>query len=541
MSEQRFSSEAPGRRRRRPILRSILAVCAALIALGIAVPASSSAGPARYTHEVCDSALPGGGTPDVRYAVNPGVPFTPFNTCAEPGGSIGIVATGPTASTYAFWSIGIPGPPGGYVESLAFSGQACGLGPGNDRTFIYAQGWPASSCTESQRIFHVADSPGPFGTRGAGVTILMNCNGNYAPGCGAGPRVSARYIAATVVDPVAPVLEAPEGSLLAGGVLRGNQTLEAASEDQGGGLSEIVAVVNGQPAATEALDCNLVQTKNASYVGTVAVTVTPCPRTASASWTLNTALPPFRDGANSVQLCASDFSTLGSPNTTCSTHSVAVDNSCTESPVAGGEVLSASFARSRSERVKVPFRRAEDVVGELANSAGDPISGATICIQGEVQGSERGLRPLGTASTDANGHFVYELKPGPNRRLLVGYRHDSFQVGRSINYYAHAKPTLRLRPSRVKAGGTIRIRGRLPQPQAGGRVVVLQASGLRSKHWYTFRRATTNRKGYFRARYRFDATSRTTTYRLRAVVPRQRGYAWEEGHSKPARVKVVKR
>ena len=122
--------------------------------------------------------------------------------------------------------------------------------------------------------------------------------------------------------------------------------------------------------------------------------------------------------------------------------------------------------------------------------------------------------------------------------MLVGYRHDSFQLGRSIRYYAHAKPTIKVRPGRVKNGGEIKISGKLPGGRARGRVVVLQASALKSDQWFTFRRATTGRHGFFRARYRFDATTDAVTYRIRAVVPRQRGYPWEVGHSKPARVKV---
>ncbi len=146
--------------------------------------------------------------------------------------------------------------------------------------------------------------------------------------------------------------------------------------------------------------------------------------------------------------------------------------------------------------------------------------------------------PVGTATTDAHGHFVYTVPKGPNRRVLVGYRHDSFQVARSIRYYAHAKPTIHISPGRVGHGGGIRIRGKLPGAQGKGRVVVLQASALHSRRWFTFRRATTNKHGVFHGRYRFGATTRTITYRIRAVVPRQRGYPWEVGHSKPALVKV---
>src|SRR5262249_32282570 len=147
------------------------------------------------------------------------------------------------------------------------------------------------------------------------------------------------------------------------------------------------------------------------------------------------------------------------------------------------------------------------------DNAGDVISGATICVQAQTLESSDELAPIGTATTDAKGHFTYVVPPGPNRQILVGYRHNAFQVARSVRYYAHTKPTLKIRPRKAHAGGRIHLRGTVPGPNAGGRVVVLQASALHSKRWFTFHRATANPGGIFHARYRFDATTRSTTYR----------------------------
>jgi hypothetical protein len=505
---------------------AVLAICAA-------VPAGANAGPAHYIYEVCDSALPGGGTPGVKFSVNPGVAFSGLNTCAQPGGSLGIAETGHVDSTYSFWDVPLPAPPGGTVESIALSGQSCCAGPGT-KAFGYEQGWPANNAGESQRIFHVS------GLYFGGLWIFLGCNGNYAPGCEGGPSISVHYIAATEVDPVAPKLTTLQGSLLGGGVVRGHQSLNVEASDEGGGLSKVTVSVNGLPAAQpNVANCNLVQTKTPTVVGTVAVTPTPCPASLKSSWTLDTAAYPFHDGANAVQVCASDYASLSEPNTNCSApQAVDVDNSCTESPVVGGEILSAQFAGSHGEEITVPYDHPAKVTGELADNAGDAISGATICVQAQTLGSRRGLKPVTTTTTDAHGHFTYKVPPGPNRRVLLGYRHDTFQVARSVRYYAHAKPTLHITPSKVGSGGRVRIGGRVPGPRAAGRVVVLQASALHSKRWFTFHRATANHHGVFHSRYRFDATTRTTTYRIRAVVPRQGGYPWEVGHSKPALVEV---
>ena len=522
---------------RRPRWAWLLLLTVTLMGAG-ALPAPAGAAPSKFVYELCDSALPGGNSPSTSFVVNPGVPLTPFNSCAQPGGAIGITETGPTAATFAFWNISVPPTPGGFVESVTLSAAAAGLGPGNDHTFAYKQGWPANNA-ESQRIFHVASAPGSLSS-GAGFVILMNCDGNYGPGCGAGPTVSAHYIAATEVDLKPPTLAAPQGSLLAGGVLHGHQELSAEATDQGGGLSKVEVSVNGLPAGQPSVaNCNLAQVDNRSYEGTAAVSVTPCPAKLKGSWVLDTAAYPFHDGANTVEVCATDFSTLTEPNKSCSSPAtVTVNNSCTESPVIGGEVISAQFAGTHSEQITVPYDHAAKVTGELADSAGDAIAGATICVQMQTQGSSQGLHPAATATTDAYGRFTYTVPPGPNRKVLLGYRHDTFQVARAIRYYARARPTIHLSPGRVKKGGEIRISGRVPGQGGGGRVVVLQASALHSARWFTFHHATTNPDGIFHSRYRFDATTRPTTYRIRAVVPRQRGYPWEVGHSTPALVTV---
>lgn len=285
--------------------------------------------------------------------------------------------------------------------------------------------------------------------------------------------------------------------------------------------------------------CALAAIENPSYKGLAAYSPTPCPAALAGAWDPDTAEYPFHEGANTVQVCASDLATAGAPNTTCSPpQTIEVNDSCTESPVAGGQNLNADFQGSNAEAVTVPYERPGEVSGALTSNAGDPIAGATICVQAEVQESGSGPQPVATATTDAAGNFSYEVPPGPNRRLLVGYRHDSFQVAKTLDFHAHAKPTIRLSRGRVHGGHRIRITGSLPGPDAAGRVVVLQAASLHGRRWLTFRRATTGPKGGFRSGYRFGATGGTITYRMRAVVPRQAGYPWDAGHSTPKRVKV---
>lgn len=504
----------------------------AMLSTSTAVAPEASAAPARYVYEVCDPGLPGGNTPGVTFEGDPQY-VSASNTCALPGGSLGIYAFQSRSKDTGHvnvWTVPIGAPPGGRVDSLAISAGTCGAS-GISSNFVYEPGWPLNCAGESQRTFHV-DPSSPF----SGVSIHLECLSTCAPG----GSVYARYLAATEVDPIAPQLAAPQGSLFDGAIARGRQSLSGEATDGGGGVSEIDVLVNGQVAGRPSTPhCNVAQVANPSIVGTVAASPTPCPASLRSSWTLDTSAPPFQNGLNSVQVCASDFSTLGEPNSSCSApRQVNVDNSCAESPVSGGETLSAKFAGPHDEEITVPFDHSAKVVGGLANGAGDAISGATICVQMQTQGSAQGLVPVATTTTDARGHFTYKVPPGPNREVLVGYRHDTFQLERSVRYHAHARPTLQITPSMIGNGSRALISGKVPGPSAAGRVVVLQASALHSSRWFTFHRATADRRGVFSSHYRFDETTRTTTYRIRAVVPRQHGYPWAAGHSRPALIEV---
>jgi hypothetical protein len=518
--------------------------CVLVLVLAATASSASALGTAgaRFVWESCDSALPGGNPPPGSPPGNIGIPISFFDTCAQPNGSIGIQQYGSVSSQFSFWFIEIPPTPGGFVESETISAGTAALGPGNDHTFVYENGWPGANLGETQRTFPLRSSAETESENGGTFSISWNCDGNYAPGCGPGPTVWADHIAATEVDPTPPKLTV-EGPLLAAGVLRGHQAISAAASDVGGGLSKVEVLVNGLLATAPTLGaCAQGSVSNASVRGAVALSPTPCPPNLAASWSLDTGAAPFQQGANTVQVCASDFATIGEPNKTCSAPtSVTVDDSCTESSVAGGEDLSADFAGNHKETRTVGYGKGAEVTGELSDSAGDAISGATICVLTQRQGSKAAPTPTGTATTDAQGHFNYKIQPGPNRRVLVGYRRDSFQVAKSVDVYTHTRPTIRISPGHVRNGESIVISGKVPGGRlAARRVVVVKAGSLGAKKMYPFGETTTNAKGGWHIKYTFAKTTRKTIYRMEAFVPRQDDFPWEAGHSKAALVEVKK-
>lgn len=508
--------------------------------LAVAATAQAMWPGARFVFEQCDSALPGGAVPVSEHGFNP--VFAPYENCGAPGGSIGLLDTQPISEQPGVLWVGVPATPMGFVESMTITAVESGIeSDGLGYSHVMENGFPGP-VPEATRIFPVHSEPVAelFGnTGGTGIGIYMTC-GVQGVTCQPGPTIGVHYIAATEVDPHPPTVGPVSGTATSSGVLRGHQTLAGEASDVGGGLTSLSVLVNGiavPPAVVGA--CAVAQVSNRSTYGTVTWTPSPCPSRLSGAWTLDTSAYPFHDGANTIAVCASDFATLGNPNTTCSpARTVTVDNSCTESSVAGGDELSAQFTQSNAETVTVGYGSGAEVSGTLRDDAGDPISGATLCLKSQTLGIDPAPAPVGTVKTDAEGRFAYAVPAGPNRELMVGYRHDSFQLARSVRYYAHTAPTLVANPPKLANGGRVKLWGLLPQPGAEGRVVVLQANVVGSKRWITFRRATTDAHGHFQAGYRFHSTTRKTTYRFRAIVPRQDHYPYEEGHSEPVSVLV---
>jgi hypothetical protein len=537
--QEKFMSLSPiqGPKRSHRLSAAVGIVLALALTL-LAAASPASAGQSRFVYELCDSAMPGGNPPVTSAPFPPGVAFSVSQNCAQPGGWVTFGQSGSVPLVAGQEVVSVPETPGGFVESETMTAEAQNLGTAAKQSWVAEYGWPTDGAGESRRSFYLRGEPTSVGNTGD-FRMILGCEGTHP--CPPGPTVSAHYIAATEVDPTPPTLTPLSGTLLAPGVARGHEEVSAEVGDIGGGVSKAEILVDGLAAASAITPaCSVQRVSNPSYVGLAATSPEPCPSTIKASWLLDTSSSPFQEGSNTVQVCATDFATFGEPNRTCSeTRTIIVNDSCTESVVSGGAVLTSKFAKSKQDAVTVGFGSAARVTGELVSQAGDPISGATICVQGATQGSSSGLRALGTATTDAHGHFVYSVSGGPNRELFLGYRHDSFQVAKTMHYYAHVRPSIRLSTPKVDNGGEIKITGRLPGgASAAGRVVVVKASALHSDKWFPFGEATTNGNGVFHYRYKFDATTRTTTYRMEAAVPKQDHYPYQGGHSRPALVEV---
>jgi hypothetical protein len=435
------------------------------------------------------------------------------------------------------------------VESLTLSASAGAFDANSDEFWVRGgerietpSPWPVPGFGDSSRYFLLRTHPPTASelprARETALGFKLGCPFGHT--CQPGPYVVAHYIAATEVDPTPPIVAGVEGSLVSDDVLRGHQAVQAQASDIGGGVRSLELKVDGLTMpGTATSGCSIAAVENPYYKGVVATSPTPCPPLLSGVWNVDTAAPPFQNGANTVQVCASDFASKGAPNTTCSNpQTVEVDNTCTESPVAGGADLDAGFGGGGSVHVTVGFGIGAQISGQLSDQSGAPVSGATICMESQPVGSQSTGHTVETATTDSQGHFGLEVKPGANRQLLVGYRHDSFQIAKTLSVGTRARPTINLSEHKIRGNKRVVISGRLPKPDPGEHVLALQGSSEHGHRWLTFKKVTTDSEGNYRTTYRFIKPRREIGYRVRVAAPAQAGYEYESGTSRAARIRV---
>ena len=359
---------------------------------------------------------------------------------------------------------------------------------------------------------------------GSGARIVaarLRCR--RASGCEAGKdaRVRIKRLVARLSDRLAPTLRLA-GSLFAPGSRRGPQTIEPLSADVGGGVRRLLVQVNGGPVTARTVSCQLADQ--------IAVRLRPCPGRAGASFRAATASAPFRQGPNLVRVCAADYAPSTAANRTCAERRVRIDNLCPISEASGGATLRARLRRDRSKAV---------VAGRLLDGRGRGVADARVCVATRVRMKGTAERVVFTPLTGPEGRFRVRLATGPSREVRVAYWPDArAALERHFDLPVRARPHLSLRPRHpVHNGDRVRFEARLPGPASAGRRVRIQVHA--SGRWLDLRQGHTGRRGTYRARYRFHATTGRRTYAFRAAVPKQSGYPYEAGRSQLKRLTVV--
>jgi hypothetical protein len=190
-------------------------------------------------------------------------------------------------------------------------------------------------------------------------------------------------------------------------------------------------------------------------------------------------------------------------------------------------------------RARVRWGRHVTIAGRLTNREGQPLPGQQIQVLGPGTGGEALLAVL---TSDAQGGFNYRAAGSASRTLRFVHTGTgvTLPTQAEVHLLVPGATTLRASRGRILNGQTVRFRGQvrsLPIPVAG-KIVELQVYQGRREGWTTFRTLRTDSAGRWRLPYTFRHTVCLDRWRIRARVPKEAGYPFEDGASKPVRITV---
>jgi hypothetical protein len=171
-----------------------------------------------------------------------------------------------------------------------------------------------------------------------------------------------------------------------------------------------------------------------------------------------------------------------------------------------------------------PFRQGARVTGIVNCEDGTVAARSGTVVMAEVIGLSFGLlvpfsSQIHQLQPGNAGIFLFDVPPGPTRRLYLGYIHPTGAYSTvNPNYLVvnvRTRPILKVKPKVRRVGRRVRFSGSLPGPFYGGRpVIAMQARS--GRRWRSFKVASIAADGSFQFRYRFTRTTKPTVYRFRA-------------------------
>jgi hypothetical protein len=342
------------------------------------------------------------------------------------------------------------------------------------------------------------------------------------------PKVYVKRARFHLFDLSPPAVTGVGGALLRASVQRGTQALTMKARDQGSGVRLASMRANRRRFDSVWPSCNIAGARQ------LALALSPCPNVVRRSILVDTRLPGFHEGQNTISVCAEDYAEA-SPNQRCTRRRVRVDNDCPISDVTPR--LTANWVFAGGKRAKrVGFGRRPLVVGRLAWRSGRPGRGVLVCVSSRPALTNSTERLVGhPLRTDALGRISARLRSGPSRIVYLTYWRGTERVKtRAIRLRVKPRAGLRVRPrGRLHNGQTMTLRARLAGPFHARREVRFLAKPP-GGHWVPFSTdfiKRTDRRGLARVSHTFRHVSGTQRFRFKVRVPNQAGYPYLAGRS----------
>ena len=383
----------------------------------------------------------------------------------------------------------ITGAPG--AENLSFEQQ---LSPANTHAYrVFLACGPISPPAPPDPC--IADHPMPLQVRGMEVTLS---------------------------EDVAPLILRPVGTLLSDGPQSGIRTLTYAAADAQSGVAKVTVLLDDVVVAIDDLTTRCFHSD-----------FTACPASHDETLRVDTRAVP--NGSHALTVRVEDAA--GNERVVQGDHLIEVANQ-SSSDVTAPYALSARFTGASRSTLTVPYGRRVSVRGRLTRTTGSVAVGTPIEVLERLDRRGARERFARKVITKVDGSFSTGLATNrPSRSVRLAYRPTpDTQV---------VSPTLKLR---VRAASTVRasLRGRIvrfsgrvlsrPVPRAGKRVVMEGRSP--GSAWTAFRALRTDREGRFSGTYRLRVRRPGIRLKVRAIVPREKGYGYLGSRSRTVTFRV---
>jgi hypothetical protein len=381
------------------------------------------------------------------------------------------------------------------------------------------------------------------------VNVNVSCDSepnHVCPGA-ANPEAQALVSSGsfTLLDSTVPSVANVSGSLLAGGTLTGNDTVNFTASDGGGGVYSASVLVDGHQVLQKVPNTNgglCVSLAPASSTAMAFAAPQPCPVTENVSLTVNTSA--ISAGQHHLQVLVTDaagdqataydgtITTAGPSSTGAAAGSTAPTAIGPGSPLAlrgpadgtnasDQATLSAHWTRTRKATFTSRYGARDQITGRLTSASGQPISGALLDASATAAREGAKVASLESVRTGPTGAWTLTLPKGiSSSAVRFAYRshvNDTAPVATAIlTLRVHAGIALRIVPRVASVGRSIHFSGVLrggPIPPGGKQLVLEAASG---GEWVQFDTVSTNAKGRYHASYRFKFPG-PVTYRFRVI------------------------
>lgn len=188
---------------------------------------------------------------------------------------------------------------------------------------------------------------------------------------------------------------------------------------------------------------------------------------------------------------------------------------------------------------RVRFGRTLKITGQLTGE-GAPVGPTTVRVNAQASTPGAVFAEEGLTETDASGAFSYTAPPGPSRTLQFVYGGSLAKAPATgvLGLVVPAKSSLKADRKSARTGQRVVFSGRLrgePIPQVG-KVVDLQA--YYRGQWRTFATPRSGPRGFWKFRYKFEATRGRVKYRFRARIRHEPAYPYALGYSRQVKVAV---